>query len=84
MLSGGYSTVQVDEAEFEEYNRWLDESFANSAHKSTHNYFTNKRGRIITNYPRGSEVFLKMLQEGRESALIYGGTRAEPASGTQR
>lgn len=82
MLSGGYSTIQVDEAEFEEYNRWLDENFANSAHKSTHNYFTNKRGRIITNYPRGSEIFLKMLQEGRESALIYGGMRAEPASAT--
>jgi cation diffusion facilitator CzcD-associated flavoprotein CzcO len=76
MVRGGYATVEVDAARFEEYNRWLDDNFANSAFSSTRNYFTNARGRIVTNYPRGSEIFLKMLREGRESALIYGGARA--------
>jgi cation diffusion facilitator CzcD-associated flavoprotein CzcO len=84
MLRGGHATVEVDEARFEEYNRWLDDNFANSAFNSTRNYFTNKRGRIITNYPRGSEIFLKMLREGRESALIYGGARADAGSTAQR
>ena len=84
MLRGGHTTVQVDESKFEEYNRWLDESFVNSTYKSTHNYFTNKRGRIITNYPRGSGTFLRMLQEGRESALIYGGASTKPEANTHR
>jgi cation diffusion facilitator CzcD-associated flavoprotein CzcO len=77
MVRGGYSTVQVGQSAFDNYNHWLEQNFANSAYKSTRNYFTNKRGRVITNYPRGSESFLKMLQEGRESALIYGGTVAD-------
>lgn len=84
MLNAGCSTVQVDEAKFEAYNRWLDDAFVNSAYKSTHNYFTNKRGRVITNFPRGSETFVKMLREGREGALVYGGTRDDPAGITPR
>jgi cation diffusion facilitator CzcD-associated flavoprotein CzcO len=72
MLNGGYATVEVDEQKFEAYNRWLEENFANSAYRSTHNYFTNKRGKVITNFPRGAETFLKMIKDGREGALIYG------------
>ena len=83
LVRQGHSIVQVDEVKFDEYNRWLDESFANSAYSSTHNYFTNKRGRVITNFPRGSETFLKMLDEGRESALIYGEKRADLATTRQ-
>ena len=83
MLRGGHASIEVDEGKFEEYNRWLDGEFANSAFRSTRNYFTNKRGRIITNYPRGSELFLKMLREGRESALIYGGAGVGGSGATQ-
>jgi cation diffusion facilitator CzcD-associated flavoprotein CzcO len=84
MINGDYATIEVDQSMFDDYNRWLDESFVNSTYKTTRNYFTNRRGRVVTNFPKGAPAFVQMLRDGRKKALKYDGSLPVSESGDKR
>lgn len=62
--------LQVSEEAFTAFNDWLDGHFANSAFRTAENYFTSKTGRVVTNWPRSVELYLKMLREERPKAMV--------------
>lgn len=69
-IEKGAREIEVDQAQFEHFNDWLEESFVGSTYSTTRNYFKASSGRIVYTWPRSVQCYLDMLLSGGKAFRI--------------
>ena len=69
------ATVEIDEAEFEKYNEWVQERLGRTVWGDVRNYFQSGSGRIVSQWPENVSTYIQKVDEAKREALRFDGHR---------